>query len=179
MKSDFIPSLYNQIVHFAEGGSLLKGVKQLQHFFASLQPWQAEEESCWAENLYARAFCLYRQGDYEQAETLFRLLSRLLPLNSKYIYAQAASMQQNEKWKEAISTYWRALTLDAQQIEGYYRIAECALQLGKKREARLALRLFLCKAKRKENFAKLYREAELLSSQLKKKKKKKNQGEIS
>lgn len=177
-ESNLISSLCMETLQLMQSDSLLKGIRGMQNFFVSLQEKAEETSALNKENrerddLYARGFFLYKQGDYDRAEQIFRTLSCLFPLEGKYMYAQAAAEQNNEKYKQAISSYWKAVVLDKEQLKAYYYIAECSLQLEKKKEAHLALKLFLKKARGKKEYTGLYRQAKLIAATFKKTKKKK------
>lgn len=169
LNSNTLSSLSQCISQAISHPFLPKGLEQIGVFFHSMKEKEAFREITpqtipEAGELYRRGFLLYQERKWHQAEELFGLLSDLFPLEGNYLYARAAAEQQNQKWEKALSTYWRAITLNAQQVEAYYRIAQCALYLEKEEEALFALELFLKETEGKEQYRELYKQAEQLSS---------------
>jgi len=64
------------------------------------------------EGIYFFAFRFYQQGHYRQAESTFRMLSRLNAFEPKYWIGLGAALQMQNKYSKAIETYCAARLLD-------------------------------------------------------------------
>jgi type III secretion system low calcium response chaperone LcrH/SycD len=92
-----------------------------------------------AEQVYALAFSLYQSGDYQKAETAFRLLCARQPLKPKYWIGLGATLQQDQNYPEAMNAWAMASLIEPEDPYPHFHAAECAISIENLNEARLAL----------------------------------------
>ena len=92
------------------------------------------------EVVYHYAYTHYKQGQYEEAQNLFRLLSMVDGSKRKFWMGLGLSLQANKKYKEAIAAFESAAILDMNDPHAHYQAAECFFALSNKEKGLLALK---------------------------------------
>lgn len=87
------------------------------------------------EAVYALGYTYYQVGNLEEAETLFRFATTMLPLEAKYGYALASTLQAERKFEEAAKVYAVLVPIDITNPAVYNGVAECRLACGDKQGA--------------------------------------------
>ena len=78
-----------------------------------------------AETLYHFAYTQYKQGKYQEAADLFRLLTAANTKTRKYWMGLGASLQMLKKYREAIEAYELAAALDPIDPQVHIYAADC------------------------------------------------------
>ena len=91
------------------------------------------------EAVYSIAFNFYNTGKYDEADTLFSLLTIFDHLNEKYWFGLGAARQAKKDYDAAIAAYTYATLLNAHDPRPMYHTATCLLALGDKEEAAKAI----------------------------------------
>ena len=95
------------------------------------------------EVLYASAYRLVQQGNFEKAESMFSMLTIYRPTTVKYLAGAALCQKMLKKEEIAAGIYAFMALIEPEQPLHHLCIAECQLQQGKKQEARESLALVL------------------------------------
>lgn len=119
------------------------------------------------ETVYAQAYLLYNSGRYNDAIEIFRVLIMLNTSEPKYMMGLAACFHMMKAYDAAISTYTLVSFLDPDNPIPYFHTSDCALQLGDKLSAMVALQMAIKRADKPE-FKTLRERAEITMSGLKK-----------
>jgi tetratricopeptide (TPR) repeat protein len=82
------------------------------------------------DTLFATACRLLDAGQTDKARDLFAVLCQLQPLEERYTYGLASAYQIEGDYRTAGRLYVLFLALDATNIEGRLRLAECFLGAG-------------------------------------------------
>lgn len=100
------------------------------------------------EIIYAEAYQLVQQGNFEKACDLFSMLAVYRPTTVKYLAGLAICHKKLERPEIAAGIYAFMALIETEQPVHHLCIAECLVQQGKKQEAResLALVVQFCEA---------------------------------
>lgn len=114
-------------------------------FIAGLEtlPSRARLDDADTESIYASAYQLVQQGDFEKASSLFLMLLIYRPTTVKYLAGAALCHKMLRKEELAAGLYAFMALIEPEQPLHHLCIAECQLQQGKKQEARDSLALVL------------------------------------
>jgi type III secretion system low calcium response chaperone LcrH/SycD len=91
------------------------------------------------ELFYADAFAQYQAGNVSEAIEAFRLLCTRHPLEGKFWFGFAASLQENGNYDEALHAWAVTTLLKPSDPYPHFHAAECYLSLQNLEEATLAL----------------------------------------
>ena len=91
------------------------------------------------EAVYSLGYTYYQVGRLEEAEPLFRFAAMMMPLDPKYGYALASTLQAERKFEEAALLYAILVAIDITNPAIYNGLSECRLATGDKTGAREAL----------------------------------------
>jgi type III secretion system low calcium response chaperone LcrH/SycD len=91
------------------------------------------------EASYYLAHTFYRQGKYEEASSLFRMLTLAGPTTRKFWMGLGASLQMNKDYKEALNAYELAARLDPTDPHVHLYAADCFFTQGEAEEGLFAL----------------------------------------
>lgn len=89
--------------------------------------------------LYSLAYRNYQQGNFANAESLFRVLTRTNVSNKNYWLGLGLSLQCHKFYQEALEAYEMAAALDAWNPHTHLQAAECLFQLNQKENGKVAL----------------------------------------
>lgn len=92
-----------------------------------------------AETLYHFAYMQYKQGKYQEATGLFRLLTVSNPKNKKYWMGLGASLQMEKEYDQAIAAYELAVAIDPSDPLVHLQAADCFFAQEKQKEGLFAL----------------------------------------
>lgn len=87
------------------------------------------------EAMYSIACSVYEQGQYAEAEKMFKLLCLMDHRDMRFWLGLGASRQLLGRYEEAISTYLYAVYNLAEEPILYFYIAQCHLSLGQTQAA--------------------------------------------
>ena len=107
------------------------------------------------EDLYAYAYALYENGNYEEASNLFRFLTLVDPQTPRNWMGLAASLQLEKKFEKALEAYTFTLMLDCDNPYVYIHAADCYFGLNQKDMALEAIKHARSIAKRDEKYKSL------------------------
>ncbi len=119
------------------------------------------------ESLYSHAYLLYNTGRYKDAIQVFRLLTLLNALESKYIMGLAACFHMMKEFRTAASSYALVSVIDPENPVPYYHASDCYIQMGDKLSAATMLDLAIKRAQDKPEFAALKKRSEITVEALK------------
>lgn len=91
------------------------------------------------ETLYAAAFGLYEQGDYEKAAGFFTHLIFQTPFERRFWKGLAATRQMQKEYKAALHAWGILCFLIPEDPLPHFHAAECLLSMGEVSEALKAL----------------------------------------
>ncbi|MBI3508435.1 MAG: tetratricopeptide repeat protein [Chlamydiia bacterium] len=91
------------------------------------------------ELIYADAFAQYEAGRLADATESFRLLCYQHPLEGKFWFGLAASLQESRSYLDALQAWAVASILQTTDPYPHFHAAECYLSLQNKEDAALAL----------------------------------------
>ncbi len=97
--------------------------------------WAPEQQP----SLYAAAYGLYNQGDYQQSASLFTELVLSDALEVRHWSGLAAAQQMQSHFKEALHAWSIVALLAEEDPWPHFHAAECLLSLGEKEEGLKAL----------------------------------------
>jgi len=120
------------------------------------------------EAVYSQAYLLYNSGRYKDAIEIFRVLIMLNSTEPKYMMGLAACFHLMKAYDAAISSYTLVSFLDPENPIPYFHTSDCALQLGDKMGAMVALQMAIKRAENKPEFKTLKERAEITLNGLKK-----------
>jgi type III secretion system low calcium response chaperone LcrH/SycD len=92
------------------------------------------------EAVYAHAFNLYQQRQFEQALQIFAFLTTYRPASAKYRKGLAACQKMLGAYVEAEQSYTFLLLLDPNDPEPALACGECLIRLGNVVDARVTLK---------------------------------------
>ena len=92
-----------------------------------------------AEPFYADAFAQYESGRFEDAIEAFRLLCFQYPLEGKYWFGLAASLQEGKQYNDALQAWAVASVIKQTDPYPHFHAAECYFSLQNLDEALMAL----------------------------------------
>lgn len=104
------------------------------------------------ESLYSLAHSLYESGKYDESANMFRLLIMIDHFEYKYIFGLAASMQMQEEYFKAATTYIMAATIDTTTPLPHYHASECYLKLHDPGSACISLGLAIDAAGKQKQY---------------------------
>lgn len=120
------------------------------------------------EAVYGQAYLLYNAGRYKDAIEIFRVLIMLNSTEPKYMMGLAACFHLMKAYDAAISSYTLVSFLDPENPIPYFHTSDCALQLGDKMGAMVALQMAIKRAENKPEFKTLKERAEITLNGIKK-----------
>lgn len=93
------------------------------------------------EELYSIAYQLYRDQQYKESLSFFRLLTLAKPMNHKYWKGLAASLHMNKEYEKAIHCYIAAIAMNKTSVDPYLYVhaADCFFALGNTQDGLKAL----------------------------------------
>jgi predicted Zn-dependent protease len=92
-----------------------------------------------SDTLYAKAFALYQQADYEAAEKEFQKLCQISPLEKTFWQGLAATLQMQNRWMQAAGAWAVCCLLPGENAWMHFHAAECFFQAKDKIQAKKAL----------------------------------------
>ena len=117
------------------------------------------------EALYALAYNDYNAGQYQQAEKLFRFLCLYNHMEKRYWKGLAATLQNQEKYAQAVAVYAHQAILDIDDPEPPFQASFCYLAEKNYIEAKKALDAVIAIGKENPKHASYVKKAkQLLSS---------------
>ena len=99
------------------------------------------------EAVYSLGYTYYQVGRLEEAEPMFRFAAMMMPLDPKYGYALASTLQAERKYEAASVAYAALVAVDITNPAVYNGVAECRFAMGDKDGAREALEALLMAVK--------------------------------
>ncbi|KAF3363094.1 Low calcium response locus protein H [Chlamydiales bacterium STE3] len=104
---------------------------------AMSKPWPTENP----EAIYAYAYQFYLNGHYQEAQSLFSLLTIMGTKNVQHWLGLGASLQMQKKYDQALEAYGAAALVDIQETNPFphFYAAECLLSLNQVKRALQAL----------------------------------------
>lgn len=118
------------------------------------------------DRVYGIANELFAEKKYEDAVLLYCLLRTLNPGIFAYWYGEAAALQMQGHFEEAIEAYGFSLILDTQNPDVFFQIASCCFHLGEKESSVKALECCIEYAKERPECAALSKTATQLKATL-------------
>lgn len=118
------------------------------------------------EALYAVTYNVYQSGKYADAVKLFGVLSMLDPLDYRFVFGGASSLQMAGEYLMAGIYFQLAAGLDAESPAPMLHSAECFLALKDKDGARAALQQAVSRAGDRAEFAPVRQRAEVMLENL-------------
>lgn len=117
-----------------------------------------------ANKLYTQAYDYYAAGKYEDAESVFRLLTSIIPKTLEIWMGLGASLQMQKKLQEAIDCFGVAAIIDEKELNPlpHMHAADCFWALDQKDNAALALNSAMLIAKKETKHAPLLEKLEFL-----------------
>lgn len=88
-----------------------------------------------ANAIYTVGYNLSQRGKYDQAATLFTMLTIYRPKDPKYTRAVAICFRKMGQYEEAIRLFARTMELRPDNYEPAFQLIECMLLMGKQDEA--------------------------------------------
>lgn len=92
-----------------------------------------------AEQFYAYAFAQYRCGGLQKATEVFHVLCVRRPLEARFWFGFAASLQEGKNYEEALRAWAMTALLDKANPYPHFHAAECSFSMNNLRDAALAL----------------------------------------
>lgn len=120
------------------------------------------------EAIYAQAYRLYNTGKYNDAISLFRLLTMIDPTEAKFSLGLAACFHMLKDYKAASDLYVLCGVLDPESPIPAFHASDCYLQMKDKVSAIISLELAIKKAGQKPQYQILRDRAQLTIDSLKK-----------
>jgi type III secretion system low calcium response chaperone LcrH/SycD len=120
------------------------------------------------ESLYSQAYLLYNTGRYRDAIQVFRLLTMLNPMESKYTMGLAASLHMLKEYKGSAAMYTLVSILDPENPIPHYHASDCYIQMGDKLSSLAMLEMAIKKSGSKVEFSALKKRAEITLDAIKK-----------
>jgi tetratricopeptide (TPR) repeat protein len=111
------------------------------------------------EGLFRLGYQTLQAGDPERAKAVFLKLCQLDPLDARFPYAIAVTVQVQGKFDVAAKLYLIALALDATRVDIYVRLGECLLAAREYDEAREVLAIAMSLSGEGDEEAKMQAEA--------------------
>lgn len=96
--------------------------------------------------LYAAGFAAMVAGDLQRAEDIYTHLILFDPLEAKHRYCMGVIAQAKGDHTAALDHLTNFLALDATNADGYLRLGETMLALGRRRDARESFEIALAEA---------------------------------
>lgn len=123
------------------------------------------------EELYSFAYAYYEKAMYNEAESLFRILTAARIRSSKFWKGLGATLQMVKKYEQAIEAYSWAAINDNKLEDPYihFYAAECLYTLGQIKKGLLALKSARIVAKKSGKYKILISQIDLLHDTWKKK----------
>jgi type III secretion system low calcium response chaperone LcrH/SycD len=114
------------------------------------------------EALYTVAYNLYTAGKYQDSAKLFGMLGMLDPLDYRFIFGAASSLQMLGEYLLAAMQYQLAGSMNLETPAPMLHTAECLLALKDKAGAKRALEYALERSEGKDQFAAMRRKVEIM-----------------
>jgi type III secretion system low calcium response chaperone LcrH/SycD len=114
------------------------------------------------EALYSVAYNMYTAGKHQDSAKLFGMLAMLDPVDYRFIFGAASSLQMLGEYLLAAMQYQLAGSMDAETPTPMLHTAECLLALKDKAGAKRALEYALERSDGKDQFAALRRKVEIM-----------------
>ena len=86
------------------------------------------------ETHYARAFHFYHDLDYEQARAELKLVTTLLPNDSRVPYLMAVVDRRQGRWEESVQNFRKAVELDPRNVTDYVQLINTYASMRRYRE---------------------------------------------
>jgi type III secretion system low calcium response chaperone LcrH/SycD len=93
-----------------------------------------------AEEFYTFAHAQYESGSLKMARDAFNVLCIRKPLEHRFWFGYAATLQEEKKFEQALSAWAMAALLDCKNPYPHYHAAECSLSMNNLKDAKLALK---------------------------------------
>jgi len=128
-------------------GLVFENVEEVKDFLAKFGRNGRTFRDCTAltpENMEAFYFIAYNQynaGQFDEAEKVFRLLAVLDHFQVKYWKGLAASLENQQKYKEAVKAWGYLALLDMKDPEAPFMAARCFLAVGQNEDAKSGLQI--------------------------------------
>jgi secretion system chaperone SscA len=118
------------------------------------------------EAFYFVAYNQYNAGQYDEAEKVFRLLAVLDHFQVKYWKGLAASLENQQKYKDAVKAWGYLAFLDMKDPEPPFMAARCFLAVGQPSEARAGLQIAIANCEGKPDKQEIKDQAEQILAAL-------------
>lgn len=92
------------------------------------------------EEVYAKGYRYYKEGDFDKALAAFSSLIQLNPYVSKHWISIGAVQQAKEEYAEALFAYELALSMEETNISALFFSAQCLYALERIQETKEALK---------------------------------------
>lgn len=92
------------------------------------------------EQFYAYAFAQYRSGGLERAAEIFQVLCARRPLEARFWFGFAATLQEEKKYEGALRGWAMAALLNQNDPYPHFHAAECYLSIRHLPDASRALK---------------------------------------
>lgn len=92
-----------------------------------------------SEALYHHAFTYYKQGQYQEAEPLFQLLTVINTRQAKYWMGLGACCQMKQNYSEAIKSYELAVAITPEDPRIHIHASDCFFAMGQSENGLFAL----------------------------------------
>jgi tetratricopeptide (TPR) repeat protein len=116
--------------------------------------------------LFENAWSLIEIHEGSEATRGFRLLCRLHPYVSDFWYGLGHALKESGEYEEALDAFIMAETMEPTRFEYYQEAIICALELGKKSQARRIFNRLLAHRRSIGNFKAYKTEVKLLDEAL-------------
>jgi type III secretion system low calcium response chaperone LcrH/SycD len=82
------------------------------------------------EGIYGHAYRMYNAGQYRDAQSIFRILTMLNPLESKYAMGSGACLHMMKDYKTAAAIYTITSSIDPKNPVPHYHASDCYLKMS-------------------------------------------------
>jgi type III secretion system low calcium response chaperone LcrH/SycD len=118
------------------------------------------------EALYAVTYNMYTAGKYQDSARLFGMLGLLDPMDFRFIFGAASSMQMLGQYLLAAMQFQLAASIEQENPVPMQHTAECLLALKDKAGAKRALHYALERSEGKNEYVAIRRKAETMLENL-------------
>ncbi len=101
----------------------------------NLDEWRQED----TRTLYELGFTLYKMKEYNKAETIFRKLVIVMPLEKSHWQGLASSLQMQNRFEDALVHWSMYAFIDPNSPIPHFHAAECLFKIGDYKDCLKAL----------------------------------------
>lgn len=119
------------------------------------------------EGIYTHAYNFYNRGLYNESIHIFRLLTLLDPLETKFLIGLAACLHMQKKYEQALQIYLMAGFMRPANPIPFYHASDCYIHMNATQEAIFVLEKAIEEAGTQPQFQALVERSQLMIESLK------------